>query len=150
MGIIIPCIMRTKTWACIAHGKNTVKVDRFGLTGPPWEHSPPRKRTLGSFFMDGFEKKNTQRPIRHGLVGWALSCKAKGRRLDSRSEHLPGLRTWSLGGAFKRQLIDVSLSDGCFSPSLSPSLPLSLESIKEKKLNYGYEMLSFSLLIQIF
>ena len=40
-----------------------------------------------------------------------------------------GCRFGPSQGECKRQLIDVSLSHQCFSPSLSPSLPLSLKSI---------------------
>ena len=36
-------------------------------------------------------------------------------------------------GAWERQLINVSLTHGCLSPSLSPSLPLSLKINKSKK-----------------
>ena len=41
------------------------------------------------------------------------------RLLVSQSGHLPG--TW------ERQLTEASLAHQCFSPSLSPSLPLSLK-----------------------
>ena len=43
------------------------------------------------------------------------------------------VRAWVVGSvlgqvAYKRQTVDVSLSHQCFSPCLSPSLPLSLKS----------------------
>ena len=58
-------------------------------------------------------------------MGWASSHKTKGHQFDSPSGHVPGLTVWS---PYERQLIDVSLSHHCFSPSLSLSLPLSLKN----------------------
>ena len=54
---------------------------------------------------------------KHGVDG---SSPSKGTGLGYRFG--PSVRD-----AYERQLINVSLSHRCFSPSLSPSLPLSLE-----------------------
>ena len=62
-----------------------------------------------------------------GLVGWALSCKVKGHRFDSCSEHTPGLWVWSLVGARTRGNRLMFLSHTDVSPSLSSSLLLSLK-----------------------
>ena len=67
-------------------------------------------------------------------VGWASSCKLKGLQFDSGQGTGLGGRFGPQLGVCKKQPIHVSLSHRCFSPSLSPSLPLSLESIKEKRL----------------
>ena len=60
-----------------------------------------------------------------GSVGWALSRQAKGLILGWGAclscAFLPG---W---GVCRSRLINVSLSHQRFSPSLSPSLPLSLK-----------------------
>ena len=57
-----------------------------------------------------------------------LSCRAKGRQFDSWSGHLPGFQVWSPVGACAREnWTDVSLTHQCFSPSLSPSLHLSMK-----------------------
>ena len=53
-------------------------------------------------------------PDRCGSVARALSRKAKGHVFDSRSGHMPGLRP------------NPGATEPCFSPSLSPSIPLSL------------------------
>ena len=45
----------------------------------------------------------------------------------SQSGHMPGLWAGPQLGACEKQLIYVSLTHLCFSPSLSPSLPLSLK-----------------------
>ena len=91
-------------------------------------------------------KKIGQCPVQCSSVGWVLSFKPKGHSFDSWSEHMPGLWVPSLvraharaaglvldQGMCRRQMIDVSLSCQIFSPFPSPSLPLSLESMKEKK-----------------
>ena len=51
----------------------------------------------------------------------------KGHQFNSQSGHMPRLQTKSPTRAGKKQPIDVSLQHQCFSPSLSPSLPLSLK-----------------------
>ena len=55
---------------------------------------------------------------------------------DSQSGCMPGLRVWSPSlGAYKsspghiQDAVNVSLSHSCFSPFLSPYLPLSLKSV---------------------
>ena len=82
-------------------------------------------------------RRNNERiPNWCGSVGWLLSSKPKGHQFDSWSEHMPGLRVLSLVGECEKQLIDVSLSCQCFSPSLSSSIPLSLKInriVKDKK-----------------
>ena len=79
-------------------------------------------------------RKSVGCPGRCGLVGWVSSRKPKGGGFDSQSGHMPGLQAPSpVGGTCKRQLIDVSLSHQCFSPPLSPSLSISLESIKKRE-----------------
>ena len=64
-------------------------------------------------------------PDRCGSVGWVLSCKAEGHRLDSRSGHMPGWQVWSPVRVCVRgnQSIffshtDVSLSLSLLSPFL--------------------------------
>ena len=51
-----------------------------------------------------------------------------------------GLQARSPVGVCKRQLINVSLTHHCFSPSFSPSLPLSLQinKIFFKKIHHEY------------
>ena len=59
-------------------------------------------------------------PDWRGSVGWASSCKPKGRALDSQSGHMPGPQ-WGPGpqlGVCKRQPIDVSLLSLPHFPSL--------------------------------
>ena len=70
--------------------------------------------------------RNAPAPWLVWLGGWSAGLH-RGRRLISQSGHVPGLWARSLAGACKRQLIHVSLSHRCFSPSFSPSLPLSLK-----------------------
>ena len=64
-----------------------------------------------------------------GVAQWVggSSCKPKGLGFDSQSGHQPRLQLGPGQGTYKRQPIDVSLSHQSFSPSLSPSLPLSLK-----------------------
>ena len=71
------------------------------------------------------QKLGTFSPVLCGSVGWVSFCKAKGRWLDSRSNQVVG--SVPSQGACERQPIIVCLSHRCFSPSLSPSLPLSLK-----------------------
>ena len=57
-----------------------------------------------------------------GLVDWVLAYKPKGCWFDSHSGQMPGLQAKSpVGGMWK------ATPHCCFSPSLSPSLPLSLK-----------------------
>ena len=60
-------------------------------------------------------------------MGWASSCKLKGCWFESPQGTCLGYMTGPQLGACKRQPIDVSLTQQCFTPSLSPSLPLSLK-----------------------
>ena len=56
-----------------------------------------------------------------GSVDWAPAREQKGHWFDSQSGHVPGLQAGSLvGGVWEA-------TDRCFSPSLPPSLPLSLK-----------------------
>ena len=78
-----------------------------------------------------------------GVAQLASSHKAKSHQFDSWSEHMPGLRAWSLVGTHARgscphqcicfSHIHVSLTHWCFSP-LSPSLPRLkiIKSLKKK------------------
>ena len=61
-------------------------------------------------------------PGRCGSVGWASSCKPKGRGFDSLSGHMPGLRVWSLVGAHARgnQSMFLSHIDSSFPLFLPP------------------------------
>ena len=78
-------------------------------------------------------------------LSWVAFCKAKGHWLDSRSGHVPGLLATSWLGVSERQLIDVSLIYQCFSPFLSPSLPLSLKINKIlKKRQYLWSIIKWS------
>ena len=62
-----------------------------------------------------------------GSVDWALACKPKGCWFGSQSGHMPGLQARSpVGDAWE------TTTHWCFSPSLSPSLPLCLK-IKERE-----------------
>ena len=66
-------------------------------------------------------------------VGWASSCRPKVHWIDSPAGHMPGLQARSpVGGVQERQQINVSFAHQCFSPSLSPSFPLSLKISKNK------------------
>ena len=61
-----------------------------------------------------------------GSVDWALACEPTGHWFNSQSGHMPGLRA--------RSSVGVALeatTHWCFSLSLSPSLPLSLNTNKE-------------------
>ena len=72
------------------------------------------------------------------LVPWLVWFSWLGIILQSersRVQFLVRAHAWVAGLVLSwRQVINVSLSHQCFSPSLSPSLPLSLESIKEKRI----------------
>ena len=55
-------------------------------------------------------------------VDWAPACKPKGLQFNSQSGHMPGLHARSpIGGTWE------AITHWCVSPSLSPSLPLSLK-----------------------
>ena len=57
-----------------------------------------------------------------GSVDWVPACEPKGCWFDSQSGHMPGLWARSpVGGTWEATM------HWCFSPSLSPSLPLSLK-----------------------
>ena len=104
----------------------------------------------------GAVMKNQAFPDWRGSVVWALSESfTKGKVIGS----IPGqAHAWIAGlvpslGACWRQLIDVSLSYKCFSPSLFPSLPLStkkkINTPKEKnktknKFSHCLSLFSFS------
>ena len=64
-------------------------------------------------------------PDRCGSVGWAMSHKVKGPWFDSLSGYMPWLQVW-----FPSR---VEATDRCFSPSLSPSLPLALKIYEQVK-----------------
>ena len=71
-----------------------------------------------------------------GSVGWLSSHKLKGCLFNSWPGHMPGLEVlFQVGG--------VQEANDCFSPSLSPSLPLSLK-IKINKIfkkKTGHELI---------
>ena len=57
-----------------------------------------------------------------GSVDWVLACEPKGHQFNSQSEHMPGLQARSpVGGMW------AATRHWYFSPSLSPSLSLSLK-----------------------
>ena len=58
----------------------------------------------------------------HSSVDWVRACEPKSCQLDSQSGHMPGLQARSpVGGT------GDTTTHWCFTPSLSPSLPLSLK-----------------------
>ena len=57
-----------------------------------------------------------------GSVDWVLARETKSRRLDSQSGQMPGLRAISWVGGVQEET-----THWYFSPSFSPSLPLSLK-----------------------
>ena len=72
-------------------------------------------------------------------LSWSSSCEQKGHQFSSQWGHMPSVRVQSsVQGACERQPIHVSLSHWCFSPSLSPSLVLSLKinKILKNKIKY--------------
>ena len=82
------------------------------------------RTTCASKKMPGksFIKLLTVGPGWCGSADWVPACKPKGRRFDSQSGHMPGLRTRSpVGGTWE------ATAHPCFSPSLSLSLPLSVK-----------------------
>ena len=63
-----------------------------------------------------------------GSVDWTWACEPKGLWFNSQSGHIPGFRVRSpVGGTWE------ATTHWCFSPSLSPFLPLSLKTNKIKK-----------------
>ena len=80
-------------------------------------------------------KKNIPGPGWCGSVGWAPACKQKGRRLDSRSGHMPvGLvPSWELVRGNQSMFLSLSLI---------PPFPLS-KKIKILKKNSGLSLISF-------
>ena len=64
------------------------------------------------------KKMERESPDQRRSVGWVSFHRAKGGGFDSRSGHMPRLWAWARSGK-------VSLSHGCFSPSLSHCLPFS-------------------------
>ena len=63
-------------------------------------------------------------------MDWAPACEPRGHWFDSWLGHMPGLRARpSVGG------VQQATAHWCFSPSLSPSLPLSLKINKKFFLN---------------
>ena len=67
-------------------------------------------------------KSHSSCPDWCGSVGWASSHRPKGQWFDSRSGHMPGLWARSPVGSTQE-----ATTHQCFSPSLSPSLPLFLK-----------------------
>ena len=69
-----------------------------------------------------FEKKNTKlHPGWCGSVDRVPACRLKGHLFDSQAGHVPGMQARSPVGGVQEA------TNRCFSPSLSPSFPLSLE-----------------------
>ena len=62
------------------------------------------------------------------LVGVSF-CKQKGQMFDSWSGPMPGMQVWSLYGMYVRGSRSMFLSHIDVSLPLSPSLPLSLNSV---------------------
>ena len=82
-------------------------------------------------------KNQTSSPGWCGSVDWVLTCEPKGHGFNSQSGHMPGLQARS-----PEKGMWQATTQRCFSPSLSPSLPLSL------KINsLFFLMSSFSILI---
>ena len=77
--------------------------------------------------------KNGLSPGWCGSVDWVLAYELKGQQFDSKSGHMPGWRARSLVGAFWE-----ATTHRCFSPSLSPSFPLSLKINTFKKWNKNW------------
>ena len=64
-------------------------------------------------------------PGRYGSVDWVPACEMKGHWFTSWSDHMPGLRARSPVGGGQEG------ANWCFSPSLSPSLPLPIKIINK-------------------
>ena len=80
----------------------------------------PDSNTLNFF-------KIRKQPWLVGSVGSLWTPKQKRSPVPLQSGHMPGLQVWSLAEVHKGQSINLSLSCQCFSPSFSPSHPLSLK-----------------------
>ena len=73
--------------------------------------------SIASLFLAVFSRFS---PGWSGSVGWAWACKPKGGQFNSQPGHMPGFQARSpVGGTWE------ATTHYCFSPSLSPSLPLS-------------------------
>ena len=90
-----------------------------------WKHSKPSPgwgRQLSPL------EKECPSPGWCGSVHWVLACEPEGCWFDSQTRHKPGLYTRSpVGGLWE------ATSHWCFFPSLSPSLTLSKNNLKEKE-----------------
>ena len=74
-----------------------------------------------NFSTVGF-KKDSPSPGWCGSMDWVPACTPKGHWLDSLPRHMPGLQARSpVGGMWE------ATTHWCFSPCLSPSLPLCLK-----------------------
>ena len=82
-------------------------------------------QSKASAFLLPFIKDSVSHLDGCGSVGWVSPGRVKGCPSDSQGTHL-GCRFGPQSGRYERQLVDVSLLHGCFSP-LSPSLPVSLK-----------------------
>ena len=69
-----------------------------------------------------FSLKSISCPGWYGSVARALTCETKGRWFNSQSRHMPGL--WARSSV---RGVREATTHGCFSPSLSLSLPLFLK-----------------------
>ena len=71
---------------------------------------------------------------------WVPACEPKCCWFDFQSRHMPELRARSLAGG-----VQEATTHGCFSPSLSPSLPLPLklnkQNLKKKDSNNFFKLL---------
>ena len=71
----------------------------------------------------------------YGSVDWVLACEPKGRWFDSQSGHMPGLWARSPVGGMQE-----ATTHGCFSPSLSLSLPFSIKEELNKIVFKNYDV----------
>ena len=78
-----------------------------------------------SAFLSLSFKKRRSSPGWCGSVDWVPACKPKRHWFHSQSGRMPGLGARSSVGS-----VWEATTHRCFSPSLSPSLPLSLKVIK--------------------
>ena len=77
-------------------------------------------------WLQALNVKNISRlPGLYDSVDWALACEPKGHKFDSQSGHIPALQARSPVGDAQE-----ATTHWCFSPSLSPTLPLSLKMNK--------------------
>ena len=99
---------------CVTSKKKT--RERFkNVISIHWK-SPP------DLSLNNNKKNNYFGPGWCGSVHWVWACKPNGRQFDSQSGHMPGL----LGRSPVRGAREAT-THWCFSPSLSPSLLLSLK-----------------------